>query len=104
MPVFQAPSNSGLPIINDPEFGYQHVNVVDQERSRASLLNWTRSILSVRKQHPAFGRGDLEFVLPEHHAVIGYVRKWEDDVVLCVMNLGPDRRTVSLDLGAIRIL
>ncbi len=95
---FSSAEQLWAPIINDPEFGYQHVNVVDQNRSRSSLLNWTRSILSVRRQHPAFGRGDLDFVLPEHHAALGYVRKWEDDIVLCVMNLGPDRRTVALNL------
>ncbi len=54
------------PIINDPVYGYEHVNVSDQEQIPSSLLNWTRRILEIRREHKAFGRGTIEFILPEN--------------------------------------
>jgi maltose alpha-D-glucosyltransferase/alpha-amylase len=87
------------PVINDPHFGFFHVNVYDQRRLSGSLLNWTRRILAVRKEHPAFGRGSMEFVLPEQKEVLGYVRRYQEDVVLAVVNLSPRFQQASLDLS-----
>jgi len=88
------------PVVNDPVFGYYHVNVYDQERMPGSLLNWTRRILAVRKQHVAFGRGTLEFVLPEEKEVLAYVRSWEEDTILVVVNLSPQYRQTALDISS----
>ncbi|MGE3799358.1 MAG: alpha-glucosidase C-terminal domain-containing protein, partial [Thermomicrobiales bacterium] len=96
-------SSSGqlwAPVINDPVFGYYHVNVYDQERMPGSLLNWTRRILEVRKEHRAFGRGSLEFILPEDKEVLAYIREWEEERVLIVVNLSSQFRQTSLDLSA----
>lgn len=90
------------PVINDPHFGFFHVNVYDQERLPGSLLNWTRRILSVRKQHPAFGRGSLTFVLPEQKEVLAYIRQYEDDVILAVVNLSSRFQQTTLDLAEFR--
>ncbi len=87
------------PVINDPVFGFYHVNVYDQENMPGSLLNWTRRILATRKQYQAFGRGSLEFVLPEEKEVLGYVRSWESEDILVVVNLSPTYRQTSLDLS-----
>jgi maltose alpha-D-glucosyltransferase / alpha-amylase len=95
---FSTASELWAPVINDPEYGYQHVNVVDQEKSRSSLLNWVRKILQVRRQHPAFGRGTLDFILGENQSVLSYLRNFESDNVLCVLNLSPTRQNIELDL------
>lgn len=87
------------PVINDDSFGYQHVNVWVQERSPSSLLQWMRKILAVRRQHPAFGRGTLEFVLPDNPSVLGYIREYGNDKILCLVNLSDLHQRFDLDLS-----
>jgi maltose alpha-D-glucosyltransferase/alpha-amylase len=93
------PQQLYLPVIMDPIYGYQAVNVEAQSRDPSSLLNWTRRILAVRRQHHCFGRGELEFVRPQNRKVIAYVRTCEDEIVLCVANLAQTAQAVELDLS-----
>jgi len=58
------PQRLYLPPIMDPIYGYEAVNVEAQVRERASLLNWMQRVLAVRKNHQAFGRGELVFLHP----------------------------------------
>ena len=89
------------PIINDPVYGYEHVNVSDQEQIPSSLLNWTRRILEIRREHKAFGRGTIDFILPENHSILVYIRKWENDTMLCVVNLSDKVESVAIDLSSL---
>ena len=54
-----------LPPIMDPIYGFPAVNVESQARDQHSLLNWMRTMLAVRRQHRAFGRGTQKFLYPE---------------------------------------
>ena len=54
------PQRLYLPPIMDAIYGYEAVNVEAQNREPASLLNWTRRMLAVRKAFAAFGRGSLD--------------------------------------------
>lgn len=76
-----------LPPIMDPVYGYEAVNVEAQVRERASLLNWMRRVLAVRKNHQAFGRGKLEFLHPSNRKILAYFRIYADDIILCISNL-----------------
>jgi maltose alpha-D-glucosyltransferase / alpha-amylase len=89
-----------FPVIMDPVYGYQAVNVEAQERHSTSLLHWMRNAITLRKQHPVFGRGTLEFVKPENRAVFAFVRRYKDDIVLCVFNLSRHAQPTELDLRA----
>ena len=51
------PGKLHLPLIQDPVFGYQSVNVEAQLENSSSLLHWTRRMIHARKGHPAFGLG-----------------------------------------------
>ena len=42
-----------------PIYGFQTVNVEAQVNSTASLLHWTRRMIEIRKQHPAFALGEF---------------------------------------------
>ncbi|MGE0082088.1 MAG: maltose alpha-D-glucosyltransferase [Thiohalomonadaceae bacterium] len=88
-----------LPPIMDPVYGYQAVNVEAQSRDPSSLLNWTRRILAVRKAYRAFGRGSLEFLHPGNRKILAYVRSYQDDTILCVVNLSRTAQPVELDLA-----
>jgi maltose alpha-D-glucosyltransferase/alpha-amylase len=96
------PQRLYLPVIMDPIYGYQAVNVEAQGRDPSSLLNWTRRILAVRRQHQSFGRGTLEFVRPQNRKLIAYVRSFQGESVLCVANLSQTAQAVELDLSKYR--
>ncbi|QFY43519.1 maltose alpha-D-glucosyltransferase [Candidatus Methylospira mobilis] len=94
------PQRLYLPPIMDPVYGYGAVNVEAQLRERASLLNWMRRVLAVRKNHPAFRRGKLVFLHPGNRKILAYFRVYEDDIILCVGNLSRAAQAVELDLSA----
>jgi maltose alpha-D-glucosyltransferase/alpha-amylase len=99
---FSQASWSGLyaPVVSDSVYGYQTVNVESQRRTPTSLLNWMRRIISVRKQYKAFGRGSLEFILPDNPHIMAYVRQYEAETILCVANLARSVQCVELNLSA----
>jgi maltose alpha-D-glucosyltransferase/alpha-amylase len=94
-------SNPGqlfLPVIMDPIYGHQVTNVEAQLGSSTSLLHWTRRMIEVRKQNPAFGLGSWEDLGGSNPSVLSFVRAFGDDVVLCVNNLSRFPQPVELDL------
>jgi maltose alpha-D-glucosyltransferase/alpha-amylase len=93
------PQRLYLPIIMDPIYGFQAVNVEAQSRDPSSLLNWTKRMLAVRRQHQCFGRGALEFIRPQNRKVLAYVRSSDGEIVLCVANLSQTAQAVELDLS-----
>jgi maltose alpha-D-glucosyltransferase/alpha-amylase len=96
------PQSLYLPPIMDPIYGYASVNVEAQAREPSSLLNWTRRMLAVRKTCKAFGRGTFELLRPGNRTILAYMRRYEDDAVLCVANLKRSAQAVELDLKAFR--
>ena len=92
-----------LPPIMDPIYGFQAVNVEAQARDPHSLLNWMRTMLAVRRRHPAFGRGTLRFLYPGNRKVLIYLREYadgSDETLMCVHNLSRTAQAVELDLAA----
>jgi maltose alpha-D-glucosyltransferase/alpha-amylase len=87
------------PPLMDPVYGYQAVNVEAQLRIPTSLLRWLRRFVALRKAHPVFGLGTYEALVPENPKIFAHVRRYEDDVVLCVHNLARSAQAVELDLG-----
>ncbi len=92
------PQRLYLPLILDPVYGYAALNVEAQMRSHSSLLNWTRSMIEVRKRHPAFGMGSYEELGSSNPSVLAFVRTFGDDTVLCVSNLSRFPQPVELEL------
>src|SRR5881409_2954536 len=62
-----------LPVITDPEYHYETVNVEAQQGNPHSIFSWTKRLIALRKRHRAFGRGTLELLRPENHKVLAYV-------------------------------
>lgn len=88
-----------LPVITDPEYHYQAVNVETQHDNPSSLLWWMRRIIALRKQFRAFGRGSFEPLRPSNHRVLAYIRRHESSTLLVVANLSRFPQHVSLDLS-----
>ncbi|MBA3378657.1 MAG: maltose alpha-D-glucosyltransferase [Chloroflexia bacterium] len=87
------------PVIMDPVYGYTAVNVEAQTRVPTSLLNWMKRMIAVRKRYKAFGRGSIRFLHPENLKVLAYLREWEGEVILCIVNLSRFVQFAELDLG-----
>jgi maltose alpha-D-glucosyltransferase/alpha-amylase len=93
------PQRLYLPVIIDPEYHYETVNVEAQVRNSNSLLWWMRNMLARRRRHPVFGRGTIEFLHPDNERVLAYLRRTEQETVLVVANLSRHSQYVELDLG-----
>ena len=92
------PQRMYLPLNQDPVYGYQVTNVESQLRNTNSLLQWVRRMIRVRNEHPTFGLGTFEEVGSRNPTVLSFVRRFGDDVVLCVNNLSRFPQPVELDL------
>jgi maltose alpha-D-glucosyltransferase/alpha-amylase len=92
------PGRLTLPVIMDPVFGYQSVNVEAQSENKSSLLHWTRRMIHIRKQHPAFGLGTFHDLGGSNPSVFSFLREHDGDVILCVNNLSRFPQPVELDL------
>ncbi|HEV2242454.1 MAG TPA: maltose alpha-D-glucosyltransferase [Streptosporangiaceae bacterium] len=103
------PARLYLPLIMDPIYGYQALNVEAQERNGGSLLHWTKRMIEIRKRHPVFGRGRYEELNSSNPSVLAFVREYqpghardqdgeETDTILCVNNLSRFPQPVELDL------
>jgi len=102
------PGRLYLPVIMDPIYGYQSVNVEAQINSSTSLLHWTRRMIDVRKRHAAFGLGEFHELGGSNPAVLSYIRsmpgaeRGQGDTVFCVNNMSRFPQPVELDLSAWR--
>ncbi len=92
------PQKLYLPVNIDPAYHYEAINVESQQDNPNSLLNWTKRIIALRKQHKAFGRGTLEFLQPSNQRVLAYVRRYQEETILVVANLSRFAQAVELDL------
>ncbi len=88
------------PPLMDPVFGFQAVNVEAQLRTPTSLLRWMHRFIALRKEHPVFGLGTYEPIQTSNPRIFAVLRRFEDDLVLCVHNLARSAQAVELDLSA----
>src|SRR5205807_1163535 len=89
-----------LPVIIDPEYHYESLNVEAQQGNPNSLLWWMKRLIALRKRFQAFGRGTLEFLQPENRKILAFLRRYEEECILVVANLSRFVQYVELDLSA----
>jgi maltose alpha-D-glucosyltransferase / alpha-amylase len=89
-----------LPLILDPEYHFEAVNVAVQEANPSSLLSWVRRVIDLRRRHPALARGSFSVVATPNRHVIAYRRESDDETLLVVANLSGDAQWCELDLAA----
>jgi maltose alpha-D-glucosyltransferase / alpha-amylase len=96
------PQSLYLPIILDPDYHYEVVNVEAQQRNPSSLLWWMKLILATRQRSRALAEGTITFLQPENRKVFAFVRQHAEERVLVVANLSRHAQLVELDLSAYR--
>jgi trehalose synthase len=94
------PQKLYLPVILDPEYHYEAVNVETQYRNTSSLLWFMKRMIGMRKKFKAFSRGDMVFINAENSKVLAFTRTYESEVMLVVVNLSRYSQAVELDLSA----
>ncbi|MGD8374910.1 MAG: maltose alpha-D-glucosyltransferase [Acidobacteriota bacterium] len=92
------PARLYLPPVMDPVYGYESVNVEAQQRDPSSMLQFMRRMITLRRQHKAFGRGTIEFLRPRNRRILAYLRRWHNETILCVANLSRYVQPAEMDL------
>src|SRR5712672_2556350 len=96
------PQKLYLPVIIDPEYHYEAINVEAQQNNPNSLLWWMKRLISFRKRSKVFGRGSLEFLPSENRKVLAFVRRYQDEAVFVVANLSRLAQYLDNDLSAFK--
>lgn len=86
------------PLMLNPVYGFQAINVQSQKRFDHSLLSWMKRLIRIRKATPTLGRGSIQFLYPANHRVLAYTRKLGNETILAVNNLSSKAQPVELDL------
>ena len=94
------PQRLYLPVIIDPEYCYETINVEAQQGNRHSLLWWMKRLISLRKQYRAFSRGSIEFLNPDNFKILAYIRHFGDEHILVIANLSRFVQYVHIDLSS----
>lgn len=92
------PSRLYAPVVSDPGYSYQGVNVESCERSPSSFLNWLTRLVAIRKTYKAFARGKIKFLHPANSRVVTYLCTYEEQTMLVVNNLSRFAQYVEIDL------
>ncbi len=93
------PQKLYLPVIIDPTFHYEAVNVENEEKNPTSMLWWIKYLISIRKKLKCLGRGDMDILFPDNQKVLAFTRQYQDEIILVVANLSRQSQPVLLDLS-----
>jgi len=93
------PQKLYLPVIVEPEFHYEAVNVAAQQENPASLLWSMKQLIAMRKRHRVLSRGKLRFLSPSNPKVLAFLREDGLERILIVANLSRNAQYTELELG-----
>lgn len=93
------PQKLFLPVVRDPMYRYEAVNVELQNENPASLLWWTKNLIALRKRLRAFSFGQIDFLSAGNSKVLAFLRKSEGETILVVVNLSKYSQSAELDLS-----
>jgi maltose alpha-D-glucosyltransferase/alpha-amylase len=93
------PQRLFLPLIIDPEYHYESLNIESQHNNTQSLLWWIKRLVALRRAHVAFGRGSMELLTPDNRKVLAFLRELDGETILVLVNLSRFTQFVQVDLG-----
>jgi maltose alpha-D-glucosyltransferase/alpha-amylase len=94
-----SPQRLYSPVIIEPEYLFETVNVETQQKNPHSLLWWMKRLIALRQRYPALGRGGLEILAPDNSKILAFIREHQGQSVLMVANLSRFVQFVELDLS-----
>jgi maltose alpha-D-glucosyltransferase / alpha-amylase len=93
------PQKLYLPVILDPEYAYESVNVENQQKNLSSLLWFMKRVIRMRKNYKVFGRGDIKFLSSSSPKVLAFLRSYQDETILVIANLSRFSQSAEIDLS-----
>lgn len=96
------PQKLYLPVITDPVYRFESVNVATQDGNPSSLMYWMRNIIAMRKRLQVFGRGTMRFINSNNNKVLCFLRSDEKQKIIVVANLSQFSQATTLDLSEFR--
>lgn len=94
------PQRLYLPIITDPAYRHESVNVASQEENPSSFLWWMKNVISMRKRLNMFGRGEMKFLESSNAKVLSFVRTFEKQRIIVVANLSQFSQSTIINLSS----
>jgi maltose alpha-D-glucosyltransferase / alpha-amylase len=91
------PQEIYLPVIIDPEYHYEALNVENQAKNPSSLLWWMKRLIDLRKRYKAFGWGSVEFITLDNPKILVLLRKFEEQTILVLVNLSRSAQFVEIN-------
>lgn len=92
------PQRLYLPVILDPEYKYESVNVENQKSNPSSLFWFMKRIIQFRKKYKALSRGNLKFIYVDNPKILAYIREYEEEKILVVINLSRFSQPAEMQL------
>ncbi|MBK6902126.1 MAG: maltose alpha-D-glucosyltransferase [Saprospirales bacterium] len=96
------PQKLFLPVIRDPQYRYESVNVETQQHNPSSLLWWMKNLIAMRKRLQSFAFGNIRFLESTNSKVLAFTRSHGGETILVVANLSKYSQAVELDLKSFR--
>jgi maltose alpha-D-glucosyltransferase / alpha-amylase len=97
---FTAAPRPFRPVISDPTYGYETVNVAAQRRNADSMLNWLERAIRMRKECPEISWGDWSILPCEYREVLLMRYEWRGHALLMIHNFCGERREIVIDPAA----
>ena len=83
------------PVIDDPVYGYKHLNVEAQRRDPSSMLNWIERKIRMRRECPEISWGDWA-ILRTPPDVLAMRYEWQGHALVILHNFADEPRVVRL--------
>jgi maltose alpha-D-glucosyltransferase/alpha-amylase len=98
-------ANSGLlyaPVISDPAFSPEAVNITDQISKPGSLLSVIKKMIEVRKSCSSFGWGDFNWAIDpsqlDTNSTAAYFRTTDKERILLIHNLSETEQSIEIEI------
>ncbi|MCB0676469.1 MAG: maltose alpha-D-glucosyltransferase [Saprospiraceae bacterium] len=88
-----------LPVIRDPLYRYEAINVENQNHNPSSLLWWMKNLIAIRKRLKAFSHGNIRFLDTTNSKILAFTRSLKGESILVIANLSKYSQAVELDLS-----
>jgi maltose alpha-D-glucosyltransferase/alpha-amylase len=95
----ELPSKQVWPVISGGEFGYEKINVVQQQNDPSSLLNTVKQMIHGRQKATAFGYCHFEFLETSHKQVMAHCCQYEGQLAMAVHSFSEESLVVQIETG-----
>ena len=93
-----SPERLYLPVIASPGSDPAQINVASQQADPHSLYQTVRRMVAIRKGHPAFGGGALEWAPGEDRSILAFYIAAPQERILAVHNLSGEQKSFPVAL------